>query len=65
MFLISNKYSLLSRLGPHVTVDNHNFEVVYHFVSLGTSINTYNNVSIEIPRRITLASTLELVGKCK
>ncbi|XP_049318579.1 LINE-1 retrotransposable element ORF2 protein isoform X1 [Bactrocera dorsalis] len=54
--LSSNKQSSHSRLGFHVTVDSHNFEVVDNFVYLGTSINTTNNVSLEIQRRITLAN---------
>ncbi len=40
----------------HVTVDSYNFEVVKDFVYLGTSINTDNNVSLEIQRRISLAN---------
>ncbi|XP_049315624.1 uncharacterized protein LOC125779109 [Bactrocera dorsalis] len=54
--LSSNKQSSHSRLGTHVTVDSHNFEVVDNFVYLGTSVNTTNNVSLEIQRRITLAN---------
>ncbi|XP_054085666.1 LINE-1 retrotransposable element ORF2 protein isoform X1 [Zeugodacus cucurbitae] len=54
--LSSNKQSAHSRLGSHVTVDSHNFEVVDNFVYLGTSINNTNNVSLEIQRRITLAN---------
>ena len=52
--LSTNKES--RRLGQHVTVDNYTFEVVKDFVYLGTSINTNNNVSLEIKRRITLAN---------
>ncbi|XP_054089974.1 putative uncharacterized transposon-derived protein F52C9.6 isoform X1 [Zeugodacus cucurbitae] len=54
--LSSSKQSAHSRLGSHVTVDSHNFEVVDNFVYLGTSINNTNNVSLEIQRRITLAN---------
>ncbi|XP_049306103.1 LINE-1 retrotransposable element ORF2 protein isoform X2 [Bactrocera dorsalis] len=54
--LSSNKQSSHSRLGTHVTVDSHNFEVVDNFVYLGTRVNTTNNVSLEIQRKITLAN---------
>ena len=54
--LSSNKQSSHSRIGTHVTVDSYNFEVVKDFVYLGTSINTDNNVSLEIQRRISLAN---------
>ncbi|XP_054089770.1 LINE-1 retrotransposable element ORF2 protein isoform X1 [Zeugodacus cucurbitae] len=54
--LSSSKQSAHSRLGSHVTVDSHNFEVVDNFVYLGTSINNTKNVSLEIQRRITLAN---------
>ena len=54
--LSSNKQSAHSRIGTHVTVDSYNFEVVKDFVYLGTSINTDNNVSLEIQRRISLAN---------
>ena len=54
-YLVStNKQS--QRLGNHVTVDNTSFEVVKDFVYLGSSINSSNDISIEIKRRITLAN---------
>ena len=37
-----------------VEIDGYNFEVVKHFVYLGSSISTDNNISLEIRRRITL-----------
>ncbi|XP_073848775.1 uncharacterized protein [Musca autumnalis] len=43
-------------LGPTVDVGTYNFEVVKDFVYLGTAINTTNNISCEIRRRIVLAN---------
>ncbi|XP_054091506.1 uncharacterized protein LOC105219282 isoform X2 [Zeugodacus cucurbitae] len=63
--LSSNKQSAHSRLGSHVTVDSHNFEVVDNFIYLGTSINSNNNVSLEIQRRITLANRHDKQDKNK
>ncbi|XP_067644845.1 uncharacterized protein [Eurosta solidaginis] len=54
--LSSNKESAHTRLGNHATVGSHNFEIVKDFVYLGTSINTSNNISTEIQRRINLAN---------
>ena len=54
--LSAHKQSEHTRLGTHVTVDSYKFEKVDDFVYLGTSINTNNNVSLEIQRRITLAN---------
>ncbi|MGC8830944.1 MAG: hypothetical protein ACP5TE_14360, partial [Verrucomicrobiia bacterium] len=45
-----------SSLGESVEMENFKFEVVKDFVYLGSSINTNNNISLEIRRRITLAS---------
>ena len=45
-----------SRLGNNITIDSYKFEVVHNFVYLGTSINTTNNTSLEIQRRIALAN---------
>jgi len=45
-----------SNLGESVEIDSFKFEVVKDFVYLGSSINTGNNISLEIKRRITLAS---------
>ncbi len=47
-----------SRNRTHVTVDSYNFEVVKDFVYLGTSINTDNNVSLELQRRISLPTSV-------
>ncbi|XP_073814500.1 uncharacterized protein [Musca autumnalis] len=41
---------------PSVNVGTYNFEVVKDFVYLGTAINTTNNISCEIRRRIVLAN---------
>ena len=39
-----------------VEIDGCNFEVVKEFVYLGFSINTDNDISLDIRRRITLAN---------
>ena len=39
-----------------VEIDGYNFEVVKHFVYLGSSMNTDNDISLEMRRRITLAN---------
>ncbi|XP_060665808.1 uncharacterized protein LOC132798106, partial [Drosophila nasuta] len=44
------------RLDSHVVADSYTFEVVKEFTYLGTAINTKNDVSLEIKRRITLAN---------
>ncbi|XP_060665548.1 uncharacterized protein LOC132797786 [Drosophila nasuta] len=44
------------RLDSQVVADNYMFEVVKEFTYLGTAINTKNDVSLEIKRRITLAN---------
>ncbi|XP_062141894.1 uncharacterized protein LOC133849872 [Drosophila sulfurigaster albostrigata] len=44
------------RLDSHVVPDSYTFEVVKEFTYLGTAINTKNDVSLEIKRRITLAN---------
>ena len=46
-----------TRLDQRVNVDNrYNFEVVDEFIYLGSAVNTNNNVSLEIKRRIVLAN---------
>ena len=42
-------------IGVSIEIDGYNFEVVKDFVYLGSSINTDNDISLEI-RRITLAN---------
>ena len=37
-------------------IDNQTFEVVNNCVYLNASVNTTNNVSLEIQRRLTLAN---------
>ena len=44
------------RIGTHVSADGYTFEVVPEFIYLGTSVNTTNDISLEIKRRITLAN---------
>ena len=43
-------------IGISVAIDGYNFEVVKDFIYLGSSINTDNDISLEIRRRITLAN---------
>ena len=43
-------------IGVSVEIDGYNFEVVKNFIYLGSSINTDNDISLEIRRRITLAN---------
>ena len=45
-----------SGIGESVEIDWYNFEVVKDFVYLGSSINTNNEIRLEIRRRITLAN---------
>ena len=54
--LSSIKQSSYSRLGWHVTVDRHNFEIVDNFDYFQTSINTNNNISLKIIHSITFAN---------
>ena len=44
------------RVGTHVIADNYTFEVVPEFIYLGTAVNSNNDISLEIKRRITLAN---------
>ena len=44
------------RLGSHVSTGEYNFEVVKEFTYLGTAVNSNNDVSMEIKRRITIAN---------
>ena len=41
---------------PQITANSHNFGVFKEFIYLGTAINTSNDVSLEIKRRITVAN---------
>ena len=57
------KYMLSSRsevshnaLGPNVNMGDHNIEVVRNFIYLGSEVTSDNNTSVEIKRRIVLAS---------
>ena len=43
-------------IGVSVKLDGYNFEVVKDFVYLGSSINTDNDISLEIRRRIAIAN---------
>ena len=43
-------------IGVSVEIDGYNFQVVKDFLYLGSSINTDNDISLEIRRRITFAN---------
>ena len=43
-------------LGTTIPIGDYNFEIVKDFVWLGSSVNNNTNVSLEIKRRVTLAS---------
>ena len=57
-----SKTKLLLSTARHTSIEvsvqlyGYNFEVVKDFVYLGSSIYTYNDISLEIRRRITLAN---------
>ena len=53
LLLSTAKYT---SIGVSVEIDGYNFEVVKDFVYLGYSINTDNDISLEIRRRNTLAN---------
>ena len=51
------KYMLtMSGVVPRMGSQSYNFDVVKEFIYLGTAINTHNEVSLEIKRRVTLAN---------
>ena len=43
-------------MGSQITANSFNFVFVKEFIYLGTGINTNNDVSLEIKRRVTLAN---------
>ena len=45
-----------SRMGSQITANSYKFDVVKEFICLDTAINTNNDVSLEIKRRVTLAN---------
>ena len=54
--LASSDENRLQNIGPNVSIGQHNFEVVKEFIYLGSSMNSTNNTSLEIIRRIVLGS---------
>jgi hypothetical protein len=54
--VVTNKKARRNNLGKNLIVDDHNFEVVEGFKYLDTLINTKNNVSEEIKKRILAAN---------
>ena len=44
-------------MGSQITANSYNFDVIKEFVYLGTAINTSNDVSLEIKRRVTPANS--------
>lgn len=56
-YMISSKNEARHRqLGQNVTIGNYNFEVVKEFVYLGGVVDSNNNMSLEVKRRIMLAN---------
>ena len=55
MYLLSST-DKASSIEESVEIGGYNFEVVKHFVYLGSSINTDNDISLQIRRRSTLAN---------
>ena len=45
---------VVPRMGSQITANSYNFEVVKQFIYLGTAMNTNNDVSLEIKRRVTI-----------
>ena len=43
-------------MDSQITANSYSFDVVKEFIYLGTAINTNNDVSLEIKRRVTLAN---------
>lgn len=56
-YMISSKEEARHhQLGQNVTIGNYNFEVVKEFVYLGGVVDSNNNMSLEVKRRIMLAN---------
>ena len=47
---------VVPRMGSQITANSYNFDVVKEFIHLGTAINTNNDASLAIKRRVTLAN---------
>ena len=45
---------IVPRMGSPITANSYNFDVVKQFIYLGTAINTNNDVSLEIKRKIII-----------
>lgn len=54
--LSSKRQSRHSDLGSNITIGHHSIEVVKSFIYLGSEVTTENDISVEIKRRIILAS---------
>ena len=46
----------MQHIGSQITADNYTFDIVKEFIYLGSVVNTKEDVSLEIKRRITLAN---------
>ena len=46
----------MRRINSQITADNYTFDTVKEYIYLGSAVTTKNYVSLEIKRRITLAS---------
>ena len=49
---------VVCRMGSQITGNSFNFDVVMEFIYLGTAINTNNDVSLEIKRRVAFQQVL-------
>ena len=54
-YLLSTS-GVVPRVVSQIMANSYHFDVVMEFVYLGTAINTNNDVSLEIKRRVTLAN---------
>jgi F0F1-type ATP synthase alpha subunit len=58
--VITHKEARRNNLGKNLIIGNHNFEVVEEFKYLGPLINTKNNVSEQIKKRIIAVSRVTM-----
>ena len=59
MYLLST--AKVSTKGESVEIDGYNFKVVKDFAYLRSSINTDNDISLEIRRKVTLANIIDVL----
>ena len=51
-----NICGVVPHMGLQIMANSYNFDNVKEFIYLGTAINTNNDVSMEIKRRVTFAN---------